>query len=316
MVDHRCILGILVLLLNQDGLLVLEVIRWLRSIVFIPRGLVLELLLLLSTCVPLVIGLGLVRLISAVCLILLLDLAVGAIVLLSLALVDLGDHLLVGGRTVVGPSCNEVIILNLHLPEHDFNVGVIHVHFVLPSHLLLHDALVFLLVVHALVPLVLSALAVTLHLVGQVHRHIGRALDLVVAAAIGSNDVGPLRVITAVSSQVQLFSLVVEGIVLYNLSNYLSDIILVSHLLKDGCDPIQFGVGHVVVPTDARDGVLRLEHEGDRRVVNDDNISHRTTQLGQILHEGVVVVSAVLTEELVGAEAIGVQLSDKGLGVL
>ena len=134
-------------------------------------------------------------------------------------------------------------------------------------------------------------------------------LSLLVRPSVVASDIGLLRVVSLVRSQIDLLSSVVDLVVLDDFPYDLPDVFFVSHLLEKRGDSAQLSIRHVVVPTRARDRVLRLEHESNGRVVYDDHICHWPAKPGQILYERVVVVCTVLSKELVRAEAFWVQLS-------
>lgn len=115
--------------------------------------------------------------------------------------------------------------------------------------------------------------------------------------------------------KVDLLVLVVQLVVLDDLSDHFSNVLFVCHLFENGGDSIQLHIRHVIVPGRARDGVLRLEEVSDWRVVHDDHISHWPSEPGQVLHKGVVEVGAVLSEQFVPAVALGVQLPHQRFGV-
>ena len=124
-----------------------------------------------------------------------------------------------------------------------------------------------------------------------------------------------LTVASLMRFQVNLLVLVIKLVVLDNLTNDLSDVLFISHLLQNSGNPVELSVRHVIVPTGARNSVLGLKEVRDRRVVNDYNIGHGSAQSSQVLHESIVEVGAVLAEQLVPAVAFRVQLADQRLGV-
>ena len=116
--------------------------------------------------------------------------------------------------------------------------------------------------------------------------------------------------------KINLFLLLIDRIIFDHFPDDLADIGLICHFLEDRGNPRQFCVLHVVIPGDARNSILRLEQESNRRVVNDDYVGHRTAQPRQVLDKGIVEVRAMLAEEFVPAVTLWVQLLHQGLGVL
>ena len=115
--------------------------------------------------------------------------------------------------------------------------------------------------------------------------------------------------------QVNLLSAVINLVVLDDLADDSTHVFLVCELFKDRCDPVQLGVTHVIIPTCARYGVLWLPQVCNWRVVHDDHVGHGAPEASEILHEGIVELCTMLTEELVLAEAIGVKLRNKRLSI-
>lgn len=67
--------------------------------------------------------------------------------------------------------------------------------------------------------------------------------------------------------------------------------------LQRWCKRHEFVVVGVVVPTDARDAVLRLKLVAVGRIINNDDILERSTCPLHIFHENVVVKATVLSEQ-------------------
>lgn len=70
-----------------------------------------------------------------------------------------------------------------------------------------------------------------------------------------------LRVVSFMGLKVDGLSFVIKSVVLYHLPDNFPDVLFVGHLLKQSGDSIQLGVRLIIIPTDARNGVLGLEHE-------------------------------------------------------
>ena len=72
----------------------------------------------------------------------------------------------------------------------------------------------------------------------------------------------------------------------------------------------------IVIPTNDWQGILRLKHVGNRGIVHNNYILHGSTQSSQVLNEGIVDKGAVLSEEFIGAQLLGVKDSYKGVRIL
>lgn len=70
-----------------------------------------------------------------------------------------------------------------------------------------------------------------------------------------------LRVVSFMGLKVDGLSFVIKSVVLYYLPDNFPDVLFVGHLLKQSGDSIQLSVRLIIIPTDARNGVLWLEHE-------------------------------------------------------
>lgn len=105
-----------------------------------------------------------------------------------------------------------------------------------------------------------------------------------------------LRMVSLLRVEIDLLCLRVDLIVAYNLSDDLSHIFLISQSFQDKSCSWELSVCHVVVPRDAWHGVLWLEHVGNWRVIEDDNVLHVSSKSGEVLNEGVIHESAVLSE--------------------
>lgn len=227
--------------------------------------------------------------------------------------------------------------------------GIVHRkligHLILPPHLLINESLILLFVICTLVPLMVATattgpllrllslalllysckllllMAVALLCGGACGPHAWLPYHDLDACRLAVVDDSPgiscwsLRMVTLVGLQIDLLGTVVDLVVLDDLSDHAAYIVLVSQLLEYRGDPVQFGIAHIVVPAGARNGILRLPKVSDGRIVDDDDIGHWPTQTSKILHEGVVELRTMLTEELVLAEAIRVKLRDKRLSI-
>lgn len=173
------------------------------------------------------------------------------------------------------------VVIDLHLLEHLLDIGVVHAHLILLSlpQLFLDDCLMLVLVIGTLVPL--------MHLL---------LLDLLLLLGVPSALSLLLRVLTLLRLQIDLLEPVINRVVPNDLPYYLPYILLVGQFLKESSYAVELRISHIIVPTDARNGVFRLEHEGNRRVVHNNDVSHLPAEPRQVLHEGIVVVCAVLSE--------------------
>ena len=102
-------------------------------------------------------------------------------------------------------------------------------------------------------------------------------------------------------SQIKLFLPLVNFIVSNHVANHTSHILLLLHSFAKEGNAAEFSIRGVVVPRHGRDGVFGLEKVSDRRVVHNNDVFHASAQSGQVFDKGVVVKSAVFTEEEVGA---------------
>lgn len=206
---------------------------------------------------------------------------------------------------------------------------------VLSPQLLVHDCLVLLLVVRALISLVVRSAGSLLVRFVPLALVLGHSSWLLLSwlwrctrshaidddDTFGGVDVAPsvvgrpLRVVPLVRFQVDLLCTVVDLIVLDYLADYAADVVLVGELFEDGGDPVELGVAHVVVPTCARNGVLGLPQVRDRRVVDNDHVRHGAAQASEVLHKGIVELGAVFSEKFVCTETIWVELCNKRLCV-
>lgn len=116
--------------------------------------------------------------------------------------------------------------------------------------------------------------------------------------------------------QVELQRAVIDLVVFDDSPNDLSYIFFVGQSLKKSGNPVQVCVGHIIIPTDARDGVFRLEHIGNGRVVHNDDVLHAPSKSGQVFHKSIVVERAVFSEKLVRTETFWIQLSHERFSIL
>lgn len=79
-------------------------------------------------------------------------------------------------------------------------------------------------------------------------------------------------------------------------SNHAANIIFVHHPLQKSCYSGQLGIIRVIVPIDSWDGIFRVEEIGDRRVIDNDDVFHISTEACQVFDECVVVICAVLSK--------------------
>jgi len=70
-----------------------------------------------------------------------------------------------------------------------------------------------------------------------------------------------LGMVPLVRLKIDLLIFVVKCVVFEDLADDLTDIVLVSEFLAKSCNSIKLSISHVIVPTDARNGVLWLEHK-------------------------------------------------------
>ena len=132
--------------------------------------------------------------------------------------------------------------------------------------------------------------------------------------------VDPLRFVSPV---LVLFGdhveLLLQGVYLVVLDNRLDDsshIVLPIETFKNSRDTVQLSVVGVVEPGNGRNSILSLEKVSYRGVVNDDDVFHGAAQPRQILDEGVVVESAVLSEKQVGTHLLRVKVFHQRLSIL
>lgn len=116
--------------------------------------------------------------------------------------------------------------------------------------------------------------------------------------------------------KVKLQSLVVNGVVFNDFSDDPAHVVFVGQLFEQVCNSIQVSVLHIVIPAYAGNRIFRLKHVSNWRVVHDDDVGHASAQACQIFYECVIEESAMLSEQLVGAETFGVELSNQGFCVL
>ena len=103
---------------------------------------------------------------------------------------------------------------------------------------------------------------------GSITTRLGVTSTLIDGGFRGCGSVAPglsllLRVLALLGLQVNLLSLVIDCVVFDYFADHLAHVLLVCELLQQSGNSVELSVGHVVVPADAWDGVLRLEHEGD-----------------------------------------------------
>ena len=167
---------------------------------------------------------------------------------------------------------HEVIRLYLHLLKHGIDVWVVHCKllsdFILLPHFLIDDSLVLLLVVGRFVSLMGSGLLAVNFWIDHRSRS---GLDMPPLIHL------LLWMVSLVWLQVNGFSFIIKCVVFDDLSDNFPDIILISHFFKDSGNSIKLSIRHIIIPRDTRDGVLRLEHECDRRVIHNDHICHRSS---------------------------------------
>jgi len=92
-------------------------------------------------------------------------------------------------------------------------------------------------------------------------------------------------------AQVQVHDVVSGG-----LSDERTHVVHFTHHFEHRDEIQQLAVAFVVVPVYRRQCVLRLELVTHRRVVHDYHVFHVSSQVGQVFHESVVVISAVVAE--------------------
>lgn len=154
--------------------------------------------------------------------------------------------------------CHKVVFLDLL--QHSLNVGIGHrellLYFVLSPDIIIYNSLMLLFVVCTFISL------------GVLWWFLRRssAVDLL------------LRMVSFVRLKVYLLIFVVKCVVFEYLTDNLTDIVLVSEFLTKGCYSIKLGISHVIVPTDAGNSVLWLEHKCHWWVIHNNNICHRSSK--------------------------------------
>lgn len=168
-------------------------------------------------------------------------------------------------------GCIDIVVgFHLHILEHLLIVLVIHGELIgklLFTQFLTNNGLVLLFIVGTLVSLMvttsLSGFSVLLALkLGLLHCMVSPAVGLLLA------------VLSLMLGQIYLFSPVIKSVVLNDLSNDFPHIIFVCQLFQKSSDPVELSISHIIVPTNAGDGIFRLEHEGDGGIINYDYIGH------------------------------------------
>ena len=99
-------------------------------------------------------------------------------------------------------------------------------------------------------------------------------LLLVLMILASSNVSLSLWMASLVRLQVQLFRFLIDLIILNNFSYNSSNIIFISEFFQNGSNSVELGIFHVVVPADARNGILWLKQEGNRRIIYYNDICH------------------------------------------
>lgn len=230
------------------------------------------------------------------------------LLLYFLLLLSLAGHLvvlllLVKVRLDLVLRCVDVVVgLYLHILEHLLIILVIHRELIcklLFTEFFTYDSLMLLFVIGTFVSLVvtsLSRLTVLLALkLSLLHSMVSSAIDLLLA------------VLPLVLRQIYLFSPVIKSVVLYYLSNDFPDIIFIGQLFQESGNPVKLGISHIIVPTNTWDCIFGLEHEGNGRVINNNNIGHVPTQSGKIFYESIVVERTVFSIELISTFFVRIQ---------
>jgi hypothetical protein len=216
---------------------------------------------------------------------------------------------------VLGCIIHEIVLLDsvifeLELLEHLFKILVCHCELligVLAPHLFMDNSLLLAGIISAFVPLMASRCFYVPLVLSSVS----------VLISISPSDLWLLLgMFSLLRSEVNLFSPAVNRIVFDNLPDDLSHIFFISKLLEKCRDLVEFDIVHVFIPTCARDSILWLEHEGHRRIVNYNDIGHRSAETSQVLDKRVIVESTMLSEELVGAKFVWIQLSHERFCIL
>lgn len=102
--------------------------------------------------------------------------------------------------------------------------------------------------------------------------------------------------VSSVRLKVELFLLRVDFVINADFPDNFSDVIFKRKSLENMTESRKLGVAWAVVPTKNWNSVFRLEHKGDGRIVEDYDIVHVSSKSGKVLHEGVVIESAMLSE--------------------
>lgn len=90
----------------------------------------------------------------------------------------------------------------------------------------------------------------------------------------------------------------VQDVVLCAVRQERSHVFYFSHLFEHG-NPVQkLGIILILIPRNRRNSVLWLELVAHRRVINYDDVSHVSPNASQIFHKSIVMVSAVLSEQI------------------
>lgn len=108
----------------------------------------------------------------------------------------------------------------------------------------------------------------------------------------------------------------VDGVVADVAGNGVAHVVDLGHLNEEGHVLVEHAVLHVVVPREDGHAALGLQHVRRRRVVDNYHVLQITPQHAHIFREHALDEAAVLTEEALGAVALGVHLVHQRIRVL
>ena len=120
-----------------------------------------------------------------------------------------------------------------------------------------------------------------------------------------------LWVISFLWFEIQLFSSIVDCVVFYDFPNYLSHVLFVGQSFKQCSYSIKLRIGHIIIPRNTRNGILRLKHKSNWWIIHNYHISHWPTQSCKILDKSIIVKCTVLSKQFVRAETLWIKLSDQ-----
>jgi len=99
------------------------------------------------------------------------------------------------------------------------------------------------------------------------------------------------------------------------LNDGITDIFTVSHLIEERHQVKELAIVLFLEPCGDRHGMVRLEHVGHRRVINDHTILRVTTESGQVLHVVAEMRHTAFTEKARIDNTINIELVKEGICV-